>query len=242
MNYIQLAAFFILAIFLSASWSKVLFCKRTRFENTLTIYLVTVSRLSEREAHALLKSFAYYCYGIIASLILLYCFDIDVISMFTIDKKIVTMILLGTMAELSTIRLFTSLYAITHSNVDISNEIREVSWIEGISKLPHKFIPFAPIGGAFVEEFFFRGSLLMIFIQKMSIPPYISLLVITALFAYEQLLFLKTSVQKIIIGSASVGISLMGGLLILYTGSLLPAMIAHASFVMFYFGEMSILD
>jgi membrane protease YdiL (CAAX protease family) len=242
MSYIQPIAFFVITLFLSGYWAKILFSKRTRLGNFLTLYLVTILRLTEREAYALLMSFTYYAYGIAVSLILLFWFQIDIAPMFAIDREIAVMILLGAMAQLSTIRLFTSLYAVTHLNVNIVREIREVSWIDGISRCPSWFTPFSPLGGAFVEEFFFRGALLAVFVQKMSIPPYLSLLIITICFLFEQLSFLETSVQKTVIGIASVIISVLGGVLVFYTGSLLPAMVAHASFVMFYFGEMNIIE
>ena len=239
MIHIQSIAFFILTLFLSIAWVKIIFC-RIKLRNILTIYFITMFRLSEREAYSLLMTFLYHSYGAVVSLALAYWFHLDIVSLFGFSEEILTMMALGAMAELSTTGLFTSLFMRVHPNVNIAYEISKVTWIDGISRLPRRSIPFALVGSSFVEEFFYRGVILSIFIQKFSVSPYLSLLAVTILFTYEQLLFLRTPIQKVIIGTSSISISLIGGFLLFCTGSLIPAIVAHASFITIHFVEMRI--
>ena len=54
------------------------------------------------------------------------------------------------------------------------------------------------------------------------------------LFLLEQLVQLRTPFQAMIISGSCVAISLVGGLLVLQTGSVIPAALCHASFVIFF--------
>ncbi|HLP60471.1 MAG TPA: hypothetical protein VK186_16645, partial [Candidatus Deferrimicrobium sp.] len=78
--------------------------------------------------------------------------------------------------------------------------------------------------------------LLVILVTRLAVSPFLAILLVTFLFLVEQWLQLRTAVQRIMIGFGSFAISLIGGILVIYTGSIIPAAVAHMSFVVFYFG------
>lgn len=58
----------------------------------------------------------------------------------------------------------------------------------------------------------------------------------TGLFILQQVLNTNTVIQGVAISSGALVISIVGCLLIEYTGSFLPALICHLLFVIFYLG------
>jgi hypothetical protein len=85
-----------------------------------------------------------------------------------------------------------------------------------------------------LEEIFFRGIILAILVRELRVNASIGIALVGDLFGFQQLVQLRTWYQAAIIGSSCISISLVGGMLALLTGGVVPAAIAHASFVVFY--------
>lgn len=88
-----------------------------------------------------------------------------------------------------------------------------------------------------LERLYKRGTVYMIhrtyFPEMGLIWP---IVLTTALFTFQQILNTNTVLQGIVISSGAVVISVIGSLLIEYTGSFLPALMSHLLFVIFYLG------
>lgn len=106
--------------------------------------------------------------------------------------------------------------------------------MKGLRDLPPKAVVVGAALGAMVEELFFRGVLVLILTQKLLVAPWLAVMIAGALFVLEQLVQLRTAFQAMVIGSSCVAISLVGGLLVVATGSVVPAVLCHVSFVVFF--------
>jgi membrane protease YdiL (CAAX protease family) len=113
------------------------------------------------------------------------------------------------------------------------SEIREIPWMKGLEQLPASAVPVAAALGGMVEELVFRGVVMGIMTSH-SVAPAIAIAVAGILFVGQQLLQVRTPFQALVIGCGSAAISLVGGSLVVVTGSVLPAMVAHGSFVLFF--------
>jgi membrane protease YdiL (CAAX protease family) len=113
-------------------------------------------------------------------------------------------------------------------------EVQEIPWIKGLWAFPPRFVPAAAALGGVVEEVFFRGVLLRIMTDLLAVDPPAAVALAGALFCLEQLLQVRTRFQALLIGAGCAAISLVGGLLVVLTGSVVPAVLCHASFVVFH--------
>jgi membrane protease YdiL (CAAX protease family) len=242
-------------IFISAStafiivWGKVLwfFAEKSRVLTKFIFFLMSFARMSFPGIRSVILSFIYFSVGILGIVGFAGIYNLDIYEMFTFNIGFIPLIFLGIIAEISLTIFFVSIYLGTRQDrrVNVHTEIRAIPWINGIGKLPGLLLsPFLVIS-AFLEEFFFRGVLLLILVKKLpaavSLPPWIALLLVTILFWIEQTVQLRTKTQVVIISCSCFAISLVGGLLVLYTGSIIPAGLSHASFVIFFFGYSGLI-
>jgi membrane protease YdiL (CAAX protease family) len=95
-------------------------------------------------------------------------------------------------------------------------------------------MPVAAVLAAVVEETFFRGVLLRVITDRLLLSPWVAMVRTGDLFIFQQLLQVRTGFQALVIGCGCAAISLVGGSLVVLTGSVVPAIIAHGSFVLFF--------
>ncbi|MGE5341232.1 MAG: type II CAAX prenyl endopeptidase Rce1 family protein [Candidatus Omnitrophota bacterium] len=237
---IALTGFIVAAFLFTLLWGRILwyFDEKSKRINRLVFYLMTFTRLTFPEIKSLVLSLIYYVFGVTGMLIFSMAYRIDLLKLFTFKFHFFPLILLGIIAEITLSIFSTHIYlkSVQGKRVNPFAEIHEAPWINGILKLPRALVPIAPVLGGLMEEIFFRGILLVILVTQLSISPMISILMVTGLFLVEQWIQLRTLAQRIMIGLGSFSISFIGGILVIYTGSIIPAAIAHMSFVIFYFG------
>jgi membrane protease YdiL (CAAX protease family) len=113
-------------------------------------------------------------------------------------------------------------------------ELKEIPWMAGLRQLPDRIVPAAAALAGVVEELFFRGVVIFILIDRFGVRPVAAAVIAGILFCLEQLVQLQTSFQMLVIGCGCVAISAVGGLLVIVTGSVVPALFCHASFVLFF--------
>src|SRR5215469_4890625 len=118
-------------------------------------------------------------------------------------------------------------------------EMNDVPWIQGVRQLPAGLAPLAAALGGMTEELFFRGVVQRILTDRLLAPALVAILIAGILFYFEQLLQVQTAFQAVVIGCSCVAISAIGGLLVVLTGSIWPALFAHASFVLFFMTQGS---
>ena len=231
--------FIIVSAIFTVLWGKVLwfFAEKSKRFTGIIFRLMSFWRKSFREIQSVILSLVYFSLGILGALVFAGIYDLEIFPLFAFRLWFVPLIFLGIIAGISLSGLLVTLYLGMRQDkrVDPDSEIREIPWIDGIGKLPRLlFTPFL-VTSAFLEEFFFRGILLLIVAKKLPVSPWFALAWVTFLFLLEQLLQVRTKTQAAILGCGSFAISLVGGLMVLYTGSIIPAAFSHASFVVFFF-------
>jgi membrane protease YdiL (CAAX protease family) len=194
------------------------------------------TRRGYHEVKALLLSAIYYLFGLLAAFALWAMFSFGHPIGIGLSLTHVPLIILGIIAQISISSLLVTLYWEVGpvAPADRFAELKNIPWIKGIMDLPPRLAPVAAGLGGVVEEFVFRGVALQIMIQELEMPVYPAIAVAGALFLFQQLLQVHTQFQAVLIGAGCIAISLVGGVLVAYTGSVMPALLCHASFVVFY--------
>ncbi len=196
------------------------------------------SRRQPAELRSLLLSFAYYGIGIGSAIVFLAAYRFDPLAELRIGFGQIAPTCLGTVAIVSVTNLAVEL-AIRMTRQGRTSQfaaLREVPWIHGLEALPSRLVLMAGALGAAVEEFFYRGVVLPIVAGRFGLAPWSAILLAGLLFFLQQVVQLRTMFQAMVIGGGCVAISLVGGLLVLQTSSVIPAMLCHASLVIFFLG------
>jgi membrane protease YdiL (CAAX protease family) len=163
-------------------------------------------------------------------------FNINIFNSLYIKSADYDIVILAALAEISITSIangFTNEMA-KMQGIKSIDELRKIRWIVGISFLPGWCMPLVAAMGGFFEEIVFRGVFMQVMIDQYNIALWVTIILSTVLFVYHQIIQLDTPTQKFIIGISSCIISIIGGLTVVYTGSILPAVFAHTSFVIFY--------
>jgi hypothetical protein len=212
------------------------FYERSKGIHHLVLFAMGFTRGKTEEVRALILSAIYYGVGLLASLGFASAFGIAITTMVSLSPGHISLTILGIVSEISLCSLLVDLGCkITRQGrPEKFAELKEIPWISGLRKLPPKSVPAAAALGAAVEELFFRGVLIRILTQKLAVAPLWAIMIAGALFCLEQLVQLRTGFQAMVIGSGCVAISFIGGLLVVLSGSVVPAVVCHVSFVVFF--------
>ncbi len=208
----------------------------SKFIRQLSYRIMVVSNTDYNVTYSSLMALIYYFCAILGIIAALFLYGENIISYFYIDSKYLQFIVLGTLAEISLTNIFNGFFDAAGKKMGINtiDEIRKIKWIIGISFLPKWSMPLAAALGGFFEEIIFRGIFMIVAINQYHIAPWIVIILSVLLFLYDQVIQLDTPAQMCIIGLSSIIISIIGALMVAQTGSVLPAVVAHTSFVIFY--------
>lgn len=191
---------------------------------------------------AILGSTIYYSGAILGILALFFVYHENIINYFYIEERYISFVVMGALTEISLTSVINGIsISLTNKTAyNITNEISKIKWIEHISHLPGFGMPLASSLGGFFEEIIFRGVFMIIALEHYHIDAYIVIILSALLFIYDQIIQLDTLTQIYIIGPAALVISIVGALMVVHTGSILPAVVAHTSFVIFYMSNPGI--
>jgi hypothetical protein len=238
----RLAGAIVVALAISLIWGRALGYLHDRSAVFRRVALATMgcSTRPAAEIRALLLAAVYYSLGLAAIVGMMLIFDVPVTSLTPSSGWHVWAVLLGVVGEISLAGLFVELLRrLTATTPERFAEIHRIPWIVGLRQLPAgTAAPAAALGGV-LEELFYRGVLLTILVNELRVAPLAAVAVAGALFLVQQLLQVQTRVQAMVLGAGCAAISLVGGLLVVATGSSVPAVLSHASFVVFYLGQQS---
>ncbi len=211
------------------------------FVNRLARKILTHSKWTYEEIRASLIGVVYYLFPLMILVPMFIIFRFDIFCYLLIKPSYLFYILLTILAEFSAVTLTSGLLTMFSEKTDWTNEIRNIVWIQSIKKRNPSVAPFVPLLGSLAEEFFFRGFIfLFMYTQFPQFGFVFPMLWSSILFALQQILFTKNSKQGLSMILGSVMINLIGCIAIVYTGSMLPGIIAHACFVFFYIGRMKV--
>jgi hypothetical protein len=231
-------AFFVAVLIVCALWGRILWFFADQFAtfNSCVFFIMNFTRREYHEVKAILLSAIYYLFGLLAASALWAMFGLGHPIGIGLSPTHVPLIALGIIGQISLSNLLVTLYwaVAPIAPADGFVELKNIPWIRGIADLPPRLAPVAAGLGGVVEELFFRGIVLQIMIRELEMLPYPAIAVAGALFLFQQLLQVQTQFQAVLIGAGCIAISLVGGVLVVYTGSVMPALLCHASFVVFF--------
>lgn len=237
---VDLLLFVAATVAVATLWAKSLWYldERASWLQGVVFFVLSYTRRSAEQVRALLLSGVYYGLGLLSALLLALIWRLPLGPLWVVESSHVALILLGVLAEISlTHLLISAIFLVRPIDPKRFGEMQEIPWIMGLRHLSPLMRPLAAATGGMVEEVFFRGVVLAILLGPMAVPAPTAVLLAGALFLFQQLLQVQTPLQRIIVGAGCVVISLVGGLLVVLTGSVVPAVLCHASFVIFFLDQ-----
>lgn len=238
--------FIVLAIVLlsmAVVYGRILFwIEKYKKLNSLVRRLMNIIPWTFDEIRASLIGMVYYFVPLVFTLSLCIFFKFNLLKFFTIKLEFVPYILITIIGQLGVISMLSGSLTLVSSKVNWASEIGNISWISSIKSRNKLVAPFVPILGAFFEEVFFRGVVFLlvynVFPEFGIIPP---LILSILLFSLQQILFTENKNQAISMAFGSFGVATVACISIAYTASILPCVLAHQLFLVFYFGRFKMI-
>ncbi len=209
--------------------------RSTYIKNKISLAMSSVFGIRPSYSYSVFATFLYCALPLISSVIVAQTAKIKIIDLFNLNQGAILIVitLLGIVGAMSLVSVFVVAFLKIAPNMDIAGEMAKVKWIEGIFQIPKKIAWLLPILSAGFEEVFFRGVLLQGLISNnMNVLLAVSL--VTLAFILNQVLLTDTKTQALILGFSSISISIIGSIMFLASGSIIPSIIMHASFAGFY--------
>jgi len=233
-----LGGFLVAATVFSLLWGRALWYldERSQAFRRALFFTMGFIRRSPGEVRALLLTASYYGLGLIAGLLFIFTFGLPASAFISFSATHLGLAVLGAIGAISLTDLLVDLSCRLTGQGGPSRfaEIQDIPWMKGLRQLPYGVVPLAAALGGVVEELFFRGVVLRILTERFTVAPLLALAIAATLFCLEQLIQVRTAFQAMVIGCGCVAIGTIGGLLVVLTGSVVPAVLCHASFVLFF--------
>jgi len=221
-------------------WGKILWylSERSRLVKNLVMKIMTVSTSSNAVIKSKILSVIYFFYSIIGFVLLAIISGRGILSLFSFTILTIPLALFGFLTQIMIISLVLGVFLpILRKKVSsrITEEVGESPWILGISEMRNPFlITIVPGISGFFEEMFFRGAFLYALTNILCINLWVSIVIVTIAFLIQQVLQLTNPGQIIIIGISCIIISVTGSWMVLSSGSIFPAALAHSVYAIFY--------
>lgn len=209
--------------------------KNTYTKNKITLLMSTVFGLPASYSYSIFATFLYCLLPTVSSIVVAAVADLNIFGLFParFGLEFLTLTFLSIVSAISLVSVCVLLTQKLWPQVDIPGEMAKVKWIEGIMQTPPKVAWFLPLLSASFEEVFFRGVLLSGLLGH-GMNTVLAITVVTLAFILNQIVLADTWTQRLVLGYSSLAISLVGSIVFLATGSIIPSMVMHASFAGFY--------
>lgn len=126
-----------------------------------------------------------------------------------------------------------SLVYAVRPGVDVPGAVAGVGWIREVMALPVRWRWTVPMASAGVEELYFRGVVLAGLLAH-GAAGWPAVALSGAVFVLGQVVLTEQRLAALVLGVSSVVLSVLCGVLVVVTGSVVPAVLVHASFAGFY--------
>lgn len=238
-DWAGVAGFLAVAAVASLAWGKILWYCNERSDAFRRWLFLAISFTSERPAavQSVLLGVIYFTFGFFVTALLAAAFRVPTAAIFSSVGLSWPVVVLGAVGEISLAALLVEIGCRIPTQLGperLAKEILEIPWVKGVEQLPGMTAPiFAAIGGS-TEELFFRGIVLTGMIHWFHVDAALAIALTTALFCAQQALQVRTRLQALLMTCSCLAISVIGGLLVVATGTVIPAILCHASFVLFF--------
>jgi membrane protease YdiL (CAAX protease family) len=226
----------------SFAWGKILwYCnERSSLFRRSLFFTLSLTRARPRAVQSVLLGAIYYSFGLIIAALFAAVCRVPVFHLVSWAGVRWPIFVLGIIAAISLSGLLVELgYRVParRASEQVAEEVSEIPWIKGIEQLPAVAVPLlAALGGA-LEELFFRGVLFWAMIHRFDFSATAAIAIAAFLFCGQQVLQVRTLSQALLMTWSCLSISLIGALLVLLSGSVMPAILCHASFALFWVGR-----
>lgn len=122
---------------------------------------------------------------------------------------------------------------VVRPQADVPGAVADVGWIREVMVLPPRWRWLVPMTSAGVEELYFRGAFLVGLLAH-GAPVWWAIGIAGAAFTVGQVLLTERGLAALVLGTSSVVLSVLCGLLVVVADSVLPALLVHSSFAGFY--------
>lgn len=209
--------------------------KSMHIKNKITLFMSSVFGLPASYSYSIFATLLYCLLPILSSLAVSRLGGVYIPGLFAapLSLALITMTVLGVAACMSLLAVFVLITQKIRPNIQIAAEMANIKWIQGVFQAPAKIAWLLPLLSASFEEIFFRGVFFSALMLSGADPLH-ALGAVTFAFILNQTLLADTITQRVIMVFSSIAISVVGGVLFLASGSIIPSIIMHASFAGFY--------
>jgi membrane protease YdiL (CAAX protease family) len=235
-NRLDLIQFLIIVTATSIFWGRI---NRIGYSSVISSMVDLIMKYSKTNAE-LIRSYlvwsVYMSVGLVTAVALLTAYQVNLSRFLPLDPRYLSLIPLAFIAQSSLTGLMMQIVIIANRAMDVFSELANVPWVSYTLMMPGVMRMISPLCAAIVEEVFFRGAVFLILTNNFpQTGNYWAIFVCTALFVLQQVLQTDTLGQGLIFFVGSTSISFIGCIVTLYTGSVLPTLLCHATYAVFYF-------
>lgn len=212
-----------------------LFYTNAYLKNKIRLAVSSLFGIPAAYSFSVFETVLYCLFPLVGALIVGAVGRTDIGSLFIVERKshIGIIMILAIVSAMSVTAISLMLTMTVRPSMDISTEMSKVKWIAGIYVFPRRIAWIIPMISACFEELFFRGVFLTSLVNA-GLGIWIAIGIVTIAFVLNQCILADTWNQRIILGTSSIAISIVGCVAYLSCGNMIPSMIMHASFAGFY--------
>jgi hypothetical protein len=232
-----LAAFVASGTGFALLWGRLLWylTERAGFVHALVLHLMVLVKSDAGEVRGLLLTAAYLTSGVAGALFFAFVSGLPLADWLAFRPEHLGFAAVGVVGEVSLCNLLVSLYVIGLGAAWVQfAEVAEIPWIDGLRSMSRAAALLLAASAAAVEELFFRGVILLVLTEVMGVPAIGAIVAAGVMFWLQQIVQVRTRFQAVVISAGCLSISLVGGMLVVATGTVVPAVICHATFVLFF--------
>ena len=237
-KYFDLAIFLIAATLFSAVWGRsVEVLAKSRTVNKLSLRMMSHCRAPQDKIRFYIIWLSYLLEGLLGIVLGSVIYGINPIDMLIpihiSDTSLFT--LAGFILQLEVSSVLLLVCSLLKSDVNWYRVISEINWVKVSFNLPRKIRMLYPTSAALFEELFFRCIIFFVLLKRFDwIPLPVMMMIVAALFIIEQVVCTQKVKQAVAMAVGALAISFAGCLMIVITNSIIPAIICHEMYVIFY--------
>lgn len=237
-KYIELAVFLFAACSFSVIWGKsVDGLAKSKIVTKLALRLMNYFRAPLDKIKFFVIWFSYIFISLSGTITCCIVYNINLLDFLFSDNvgDILLYAFIGFVFQFEISSVLLLIFSLLKSDTNWYKIVSEINWVKVSFNLPRKIRVLYPTSAALFEELFFRCSIFLVLLLRYDwVPLPISMLIVAALFIVEQVVCTQKFKQAIAMSAGSLAISLAGCLMIVITGSIIPAIICHEMYVIFY--------
>lgn len=208
---------------------------RPRPRQRFRLAVASVTGLPARLVFPVVGTIIYLAGGMLAVVALVWWGDVplfDTLRMAAEGRTVAATALVAIGTAAATAFAMAVLYQV-RPGADVPGALAAGGWIREIMVLSPRWRWVVPMASAGVEELFFRGVVLVGLLAH-GAPVWAAIAISGLVFTVGQVVLVDNGLAMVVLGVSSVVLSVMCGLLVVVAGSVLPALLVHASFAGFY--------